>query len=873
MKFIDFFAEIGGFRRGMELAGHECVGFCEFDKFATASYISMHLLTEEQRKTLEDIPIKKRQKEILKEEYRNGEWYANDIRRVYAEDIPKADCWCFGFPCFAKGTYILTEKGYIPIEDISVGDKVLTHKGRWRKVTATMHRDGARLWDVNGFGILPTRTTAEHPYYVTKPDQPMEFKKVEQLDDSWYSTMVLPDAESDGYSKEMWWIIGRYLADGWRVERKDRPSGGRIVFAISDDKRTEFEQRLREAKIHGTYTKEQTCGKYHVCNNQLYEYLEKFGKYAHGKRIPREALCLPREKAKYFFDGYMSGDGRSDREEATSTSAALILGMCIIAQRLGKSVPAVYYTRRYEKCVIQGRECRQRDTYTFRISSKSVKGHYRARYVCRELYQPTESDDFGTVYNISVEEDNSYVANGAIVHNCQDISVAGKQAGFQGNRSSLFFRVMYLIGQLKEEDKPAYLFIENVKNLLSVNGGWDFARLLIEMEQGGYDAEWQVLNSKDFGVPQNRERCFIIGHLRGRSSAEVFPVEGADGKNSVSLNLFGCLNGRNSQRDRVYSDDGLAPTISTKPGGNTEPKVSILFDTSYIGQDGKVRVYENICPTLTSRDYKEPRSVGVVCNVNPSGKGMNGNVYDSNGLNPTLTTNKGEGNKIAIPVLTPDRVEKRQNGRRFKEDGEPMFTLTSQDRHGVAIDPLGVLRNVRTEYGKEIRKDYESGKLDISRHEFLANEIREDGIANTLSTVQKDNQLAVKVAEATKQGYSECRVGIDTVNLSVPGSKTRRGRVGKEVANTLDTSCNQGIFVKVSDELIVYAVWYEKYQCYIAIRKLTPKECFRLQGWSDNYFEKAQFVNSDSQLYKQAGNGVTVTVIETIARKMNVNLN
>ena len=460
MKFIDFFAGIGGFRRGMELAGHECVGFCEFDKFATASYISMHLLTDEQRKALEDIPIKKRQKEILKEEYRNGEWYANDIRRVYAGDIPKADCWCFGFPC-------------------------------------------------------------------------------------------------------------------------------------------------------------------------------------------------------------------------------------------------------------------------------------------------------------------------------QDISVAGKQAGFQGNRSSLFFRVMYLVGQLKEEDKPTFLFIENVKNLLSVNGGWDFARLLIEMEQEGYDAEWQVLNSKDFGVPQNRERCFIIGHLRGRSTSKIFPIEGTDGKNSVSLNLLGCLNGRNSQRDRVYSDNGLAPTISTKPGGNTEPKVSILFDTSYIGQDGKARIYENICPTLTSRDYKEPRSVGVVCNVNPSGKGMNGNVYDSTGLSPTLTTNKGEGNKIVIPVLTPDHIEKRQNGRRFKENGEPMFTLTRADIHGVAIEPTGF----------------------------------------------------------------NC----------VPNG-----------------TCNQGIFVQVSEELTVYAVWYEKYQCYIAIRKLTPKECFRLQGWSDDYFEKAQFVNSDSQLYKQAGNGVTVTVIEAIARKMKV---
>lgn len=547
MKFIDFFAGIGGFRRGMELAGHECVGFCEFDKFATASYISMHLLTEEQRKALEDIPIKKRQKEILKEEYRNGEWYANDIRRVYAGYIPKADCWCFGFPC-------------------------------------------------------------------------------------------------------------------------------------------------------------------------------------------------------------------------------------------------------------------------------------------------------------------------------QDISVAGKQAGFQGNRSSLFFRVMYLVGQLKEEDKPTYLFIENVKNLLSVNGGWDFARLLIEMEQQGYDAEWQVLNSKDFGVPQNRERCFIIGHLRGRSTSKVFPIEGADGKNSVSLNLFGCLNGRNSQRDRVYSDDGLAPTISTKPGGNTEPKVSILFDTSYIGQDGKARIYENICPTLTSRDYKEPRNVGVVCNVNPSGKGMNGNVYDSTGLSPTLTTNKGEGNKIAIPVLTPDRAEKRQNGRRFKDDGEPMFTLTSQDRHGVATSiPVSMSRNVI------------ENEINVA-HCLNANDSR-----NSLARIKKGNaviecvadksDVTVKVAGATKQGYSECRVGIDTVNLSVPGSKTRRERVGQEIANTLDTSCNQGIFVRVSEELTVYAVWYEKYQCYIAIRKLTPKECFRLQGWSDDYFEKAQFVNSDSQLYKQAGNGVTVTVIEAIARKMNVNLN
>ena len=127
--------------------------------------------------------------------------------------------------------------------------------------------------------------------------------------------------------------------------------------------------------------------------------------------------------------------------------------------------------------------------------------------------------------------------------------------------------------------------------------------------------------------------------------------------------------------------------------------------------------------------------------------------------------------------------------------------------------------------------------------------------------------------ESCRQRSNEARLrnsegGRDSVNLSQPRSKTRRGRVGVDMANTLDTSCNQGIFVEISPELKVYAVWYPKKQCYIAIRKLTPKECFRLQGWTDDYFEKAEFVNSNSQLYKQAGNGVTVNVIEAIARKM-----
>lgn len=387
MTFIDLFSGIGGFRRGMEMAGHKCIGFCEYDKFAVASYTAMHLMTDEERKYIDTIPFRGRVKEANKEEYRHGEWYADDITELRADDIPTAGCWCFGFPC-------------------------------------------------------------------------------------------------------------------------------------------------------------------------------------------------------------------------------------------------------------------------------------------------------------------------------QDISVAGKQAGLDGNRSGLFHTVIKLLEDTKKENRPSYLFIENVKNLLSVNRGFDFLTVLSELDEVGYDAEWQVLNSADY-VPQNRERIFIIGHLRGRSGRKVFPIERADRKNSVSI--IGHRNGywRNSQ---TYSAEGITEALDTGTGG-------------------------------------------------------------------------GRNFNIAIPVLTPDRTEKRQNGRRMKENGEDMFTLTGQDRHGVAVvDETPKVSGIYTGVSKE----------------FLRQPLPE---------------------------------------------MSRSLKANKHDAGIIDG---------------------------IKIRKLTPRECFRLQGWEDKYFDRAAIVNSDSQLYKQAGNGVTVPVIYEIAKRMGV---
>jgi len=373
---------------------------------------------------------------------------------------------------------------------------------------------------------------------------------------------------------------------------------------------------------------------------------------------------------------------------------------------------------------------------------------------------------------------------------CQDISVAGKQRGLSGERSGIYFSIIDLVKGKEEKDKPTYLLIENVKNLLSINGGFDFAEVLAELDQAGYDAMWQVLNSKDFGVPQNRERVFIIANLRSRGRREILPIEGEN--RGAIKQIIGGMQGY-----RVYDTEGISTTLVGNAGG--------------VG--AKTGLYR-------------------VGNINPSGKGASGNVYNTEGISPTLTANgggvgaktglyfidqstqktqitensrcitsrytAGVVNRTAMnsavlearAVITPDREDKRQNGRRMKESEEPMFTLTSQDRHGVAIK------------------------------------------------------------EATKKGYAEAEVG-DSINISVPNSKTRRGRVGKGISNTIDTGCQMATLDK-------------NYR----IRRLIPKECFRLQGFSDELFEKAKAVNSDAQLYKQAGNAVTVNVAFAIAKSL-----
>lgn len=145
---------------------------------------------------------------------------------------------------------------------------------------------------------------------------------------------------------------------------------------------------------------------------------------------------------------------------------------------------------------------------------------------------------------------------------CQSFSIAGKRAGFEDTRGTMFFE----IARIAREKQPRLLLLENVKGLLSHDEGRTFATIISTLDELGYDCQWQVLNSKNFGVPQNRERVFIIGHLRGTSRPEVFPIQDNGGKDILQL-----LGG--SQSERVYSRKGVSSTLSTMQGGNLQPKV------------------------------------------------------------------------------------------------------------------------------------------------------------------------------------------------------------------------------------------------------------------------------------------------------------
>ena len=292
---------------------------------------------------------------------------------------------------------------------------------------------------------------------------------------------------------------------------------------------------------------------------------------------------------------------------------------------------------------------------------------------------------------------------------CQAFSIAGKRKGFEDARGTLFFE----IARLARAKRPAYLLLENVPGLLSHDGGRTFAASLNTLCDLGYSVEWQVLNSKDFGVPQSRRRVYIIGYLDPRCAGKVLPVRETDPKTLMLL-----LDGR--QDSRVYDPAGVSKTLLAKAGG----------------MGGKTGLY----------------AIG----------------FD------------------------------RRHG--ITRELDTAYTLTAGDYRG------------------------------LNRN-------------HTQNAV-------LMIKEATKSGGKAAQPG-DSIDFSYADADTRRGRVGKNIAHTLNTGGSQGVLTTGG-----------------RIRRLMPRECFRLQGFDEAQIDKFLSMDSDAQAYKQAGNAVTVNVVHALGFRL-----
>ena len=537
---------------------------------------------------------------------------------------------------------------------------------------------------------------------------------------------------------------------------------------------------------------------------------------------------------------------------------------------------------------------------------------------------------------------------------CQDISVAGKGAGIkEGTRSGLLFEVERLLNVARESGTlPRYLLLENVKNLVSKKFKADFDRWLSFLSSLGYTNYWQILNAKDYGIPQNRERVFCVS-IRGEHSPFVFPE-----KRELKLRLRDMIDAVvdekyylkestirsiinstfNSRRDsiktgdqvantllardwkgpqcvqvgevvgekwdkmhdisrRVYEPDGISPTVHCQQGGNTELKIAENFVLGGLQAHQTPRT-DGISPALTEAMGKGGGQTPVIidtnqaaaerffkqavetvleneCEVGDTVDAFNKKVNRS-GVCPTITT-RPEGFKTAILPIVEDRTDdpviaamrgRNPDNPSDRTSGAPTQQRLEVNDKGLCNTLTSVQKDNLVLEQKKGSKEYVARRYRefIEKHGYIPknfvayNKMEVDDIAPTLTgqcscpsgssaVLMMEEPVQVKVA--TKQGYEEAERG-DFVNITYPGSKTKRGRVGKGIAHTL--TCGDGNAVITEN---------------IRIRKLTPRECLRLMGWIDEQIDKIQAAKiSGTQQYRQAGNGIVVQVLEAIFKAL-----
>ena len=433
---------------------------------------------------------------------------------------------------------------------------------------------------------------------------------------------------------------------------------------------------------------------------------------------------------------------------------------------------------------------------------------------------------------------------------CQDFSSAGLQRGGDegsGTRSSLLWECRRAI----LAKKPKFILFENVKALVSKKFLPYFLKWGDELSSYGYTNFTRVLNAKDYGVPQNRERVFMVSIL-GDGWYE-FPAPFALGKrlkDVLEKDVDESYYLSDKLIDYVFSNGGKAGDIKGAVGVQDGGKEAVCVTANYWKTP---RQGNYVSCAMRGRNLENPSD-------RTSGIPTEQRIEVWNDVANCLTTVQKDSMVIEPKFIGYTRDKSGMVVKRHLMDvSNTIHTSTGcgGNTDCFVFEP-SILTPKRTDYGKAVRKDYESGDLKASRHDMTSLEPREDGISNTITTVQKDNILV----EPNDHLNDDCR---EIIGVSVhPYGHKLEFRGEKSIMPVSPT-------LRSTDYKCPCTAWENNGEAGCRIRKLTPRECFRLMGVSESDIDKIQAAGiSKTQQYKMAGNSIVVDVLYYIFRSLFV---
>lgn len=804
MRYLSLFSGIEAASCAWHPLGWELAGVCEIEKFP-CSVLKHHY---------PDVP-------------NLGD--ITQVGKAQLDALGHIDLIVGGSPCFTADTLVTTDHGPVPICDIKVGDIVLTHKGRWQKVLRIGHKQAETIY-VKGQGAT-LHCTRNHPIWARgahskwnndkrvyeREFEPMNWVPAEELNHMYWGALTksnsleVPQPRLTGNATvtfdpsdlNILELTGRYLADGdVRIYGgNDGERHGSIRISCGEYRRAVMDDLKQRVPFSCTETKERTSIRYQFHGKSLAKWIEQnFGRGAENKYIPSWVYGLNISQKAALLKGYLDGDGyrKPTHWKCSTISKKLAVGIKMLAEHLGVSV-SITYVKKDPTYVIEGRTVNQHSYWELSIYDKA-RSSFELDGWRWGLVRKIIPGEVETVYNLEVEHDNSYIADGICSHNCQGFSVAGKQEGLKDVRSKLAIDYLRVINTVKSK----WIVWENVPGVFSTGKGMDFKLFTAALTHFGYGICWRVLDAQWFGVGQRRRRVFLVGYLGDWRPAYKVLFE--------SQSLPGYFETLERTKERLTAS---AKKSSGKTGGCYDMShpcdvIRTCDDTVFLERQffcsnvGKAN-------TLTRDIYRDPPAV------------------------------------LSNPRHADDVV------RKYTEQSHAHTSATRKDQPIILDDQGGRVMNVSY--------DGKVGTLRAETHTHQPIVIESYRIGSYNSSGMKSNNPhsgiykteTANTLDASDPTPACQQSGIAVMQGSVIGRKVENGPQGSSInidncftLNTIDR----------------HAVCY-----HARVRKLTPKECLRLQGFPDDWFDGVEGY-SDTAAYKAIGNSMAVPCMRWIGERI-----